>query len=169
MQSDIILEDENVEIKARNLEVTGNEVTFKDEGRKEGLKYRNSRLTVGNSSVGESAYLFVTDTRGTTKIRSNYISSDLLIGDRVRTKEINTSEIEIGPTASDSPKTSKLIVNNKQAEPAITIDGEKEDIVLKSIGSLTDKIKELEKEISDLKKLHRKFIKLDPRIERDPN
>jgi hypothetical protein len=151
MKSDIILNDEKVEIVAQ-------ELTVKDKNGKEGLEYHDSKLTIGNSQrEGHFARLLVADGDEKTLVTSRYLSSGKLIADTINGKKINAGEIEIGPTAADSPKISKIILNNKQGNAVITLDGEKEDILLSSIGgngSLTDKIKELERKIDELKRLH---------------
>ena len=144
MKSDIILNDESVEI-------IGDVITMKTRLPEPGFKMQNYNLTVGVSTVSQSASIEVTDKSGKTRIRSYYVSSNQFIGEKVKAEKIYAQEIEVGPTASDSPQISKVVVKNKQGVAAITLDGENEDIILKAFGSLTAKIRKLEYDISILK------------------
>lgn len=179
MKSDIILEDQNIKVVSNHadfdinnlvikgnkteiigkVELTGGFFFIKDKDEKEWIKIDKSVMTVGNSEEDRPAVITVHDKRGHSTIRSTVISSPHISGQKMRTKKLNVNEIEVGPTAEDSPKESKIIVNNKHGDVVITIDGEKEDIFLKSIGSLTDKIKELERKISTLEGYHPRVIR----------
>jgi hypothetical protein len=155
MKSDIILNDDKVEITGLPVAVKGSFIV-ETLGGEQLLRLNSAYMAVGNPE-GDHFQIQVESKDGRTKISPTYVSSDLLVGRKIRSPKINAQEIEIGPTATDSPKISKIILNNKQGNAVITLDGEKEDILLSSIGgngSLTDKIKELERKIDELKRLH---------------
>ena len=67
MKSDIILNDESVEI-------IGDVITMKTRLPEPGFKMQNYNLIVGVSTVSQSASIEVTDKSGKTTIRSSYVS-----------------------------------------------------------------------------------------------
>lgn len=171
MNSDIILNDENVEIVGEKTEINSrNHKIMIDSSKieldsyevsipKQAIEMRVGHLRIGDRHAKTNKHsISVSSEAGRSSMSPRYIRTG-----KVYANEMNTKDLMIGLSPDDNPKPGNIKILNKQGEAAITIDGDKEDITLKAIGSLTDKIKELENEISDLKKLHRKFIRLNQR------
>lgn len=146
MKSDIILNDDNVEIIGSPVTIKGY-LTLKDSNGNQFLRLNKNQLLIEDGLI---IHL------GPTQISSQYFIADRIHGKKINANELgasklNANEIFVGPISGEGSTTSKLIINNNKGLPIITIDGANEDIIFKSIGSLLKKINQLETEIASLK------------------
>lgn len=159
MESDIILENDQVKINGSRTEISSDNYRL-DIGN-DGVKVHGAliefvdqdftvrsggtmRLGDKKTKSGKASFRVISE-KGNSVMHSIYIQTPT-----VHTEDINTKTLTIGLSPTDNPKPGKIEFINKQGEVCITIDGNSEDIILQSIGSLKDKIRELERKIAQL-------------------
>lgn len=149
MKSDIILDDKEIEIISDITTISNSNGSY----------FSISEGTLRLKSKTKVNDIIIQGLGGQTTLSSNLIRTKSVSTDSIRTlsssaSKIDVNVIEIGPEINDSQEVlrhPKFEVKTTKGELLFSIDGNTEQIMIKSIGNLVSKIHALEKEIILLK------------------